>query len=107
MLKKRTIKSLYLCDNSVKKKRIFISFQMMEAGENKMATYQNLPNFNGLQVGDIIEYTYTGAVFPIVVKKGTYKITAYGAQGGYRSSATYGGQGGSAIGTWANATRCF
>lgn len=69
-----------------------------------MATYQNLPNFNGLQVGDIIEYTYTGAVFPIVVKKGTYKITTYGAQGGYRSSATYGGQGGSAIGIWTNET---
>lgn len=69
-----------------------------------MATYQNLSNFNGLQVGDIIEYTYTGAVLPITVKKGTYKLTAYGAQGGYRSSATYGGQGGSAIGTWTNAT---
>ena len=67
-----------------------------------MAIYENLSNFNGLRVGDIVEYIYSGEVFPVTIKKGTYKITAYGAQGGYRSSSTYGGQGGSATGIWGN-----
>lgn len=70
-----------------------------------MATYQNLTDFQGLKVGDIVEYTYTGVSVSITVRKGTYKITAYGGQGGYINARANGGRGGLAQGTWVNETK--
>lgn len=70
-----------------------------------MAVYQNLQNFNGLIAGDVVEYTYSGAVFPVIFRKATYKITAHGAQGGYITSSSNGGQGGIVVGEWDNKER--
>ena len=43
-------------------------------------------------------YDYTGSVQEITLVKGSYKIECWGAQGGYRSSTTYGGKGGYSTG---------
>ena len=52
-----------------------------------------------LRTGDIINCAYTGAVQPITLPKGVYKLEVWGAQGGYRSNSTYGGKGGYSVGT--------
>ena len=63
----------------------------------------NIPYFAGsyvkIQTGDIINYGYTGAVQSVTLPKGVYKLEVWGAQGGYRSSSTYGGKGGYSVGT--------
>ena len=46
----------------------------------------------------IMDFSYTGAVQNTTLRAGTYKIECWGAQGGYRSSATYGGKGGYSVG---------
>lgn len=46
----------------------------------------------------IMDFSYTGAVQNTTLKAGTYKIECWGAQGGYRSSTTYGGKGGYSVG---------
>ncbi len=51
------------------------------------------------KTGDIINFDYTGAVQTISLPKGVYKLECWGAQGGYRNSATYGGKGGYSVGT--------
>lgn len=53
----------------------------------------------GIKAGDILNYSYTGAVQTINLPKGKYKLECWGAQGGYRSSSTYGGKGGYSVGT--------
>lgn len=53
----------------------------------------------GIKTGDILNYAYTGAVQSVILPKGIYKLECWGAQGGYRSSATYGGKGGYSVGT--------
>lgn len=53
----------------------------------------------GIKKGDILNYSYTGAVQTINLPKGKYKLECWGAQGGYRSSSTYGGLGGYSVGT--------
>lgn len=53
----------------------------------------------GIKTGDILNYDYTGAVQTVTLPKGTYKLECWGAQGGYRSGATYGGYGGYSVGT--------
>ena len=52
-----------------------------------------------LKPGDVIDFDYTGAVQSITLPQGTYKLECWGAQGGYRSSASYGGKGGYSKGT--------
>lgn len=52
-----------------------------------------------IKTGDILDYSYTGAVQTITLPKGIYKLECWGAQGGYRSGATYGGYGGYSVGT--------
>lgn len=49
--------------------------------------------------GQILNYSYTGAVQSVTLPKGTFKLEVWGAQGGYRSSSTYGGLGGYSAGT--------
>lgn len=49
--------------------------------------------------GDIINCPYSGAAKSITLPPGRYKLEVWGAQGGYRSSATYGGPGGYSVGT--------
>ena len=49
--------------------------------------------------GDILNCPYSGTVKSITLPKGTYKLECWGAQGGYRSSSTYGGKGGYSKGT--------
>ena len=46
-----------------------------------------------------LEFSYTGTVQSVYLPAGTYRLQCWGAQGGYRSSATYGGKGGYSIGT--------
>lgn len=43
-------------------------------------------------------YTYTGARQIVTLLPGRYKLECWGAQGGYRSSSTYGGKGGYSVG---------
>ena len=52
-----------------------------------------------IKTGDILNYSYTGAVQSVTLPKGQYKFECWGAQGGYRSSASYGGLGGYSVGT--------
>lgn len=53
----------------------------------------------GIKTGDILNYDYTGAVQTVTLPKGIYKLECWGAQGGYRSDAIYGGYGGYSVGT--------
>ena len=55
--------------------------------------------YTSLKTGDILNYPYTGAVQSVTLPKGVYKLEVWGAQGGYRSSSTYGGKGGYSVGT--------
>lgn len=48
--------------------------------------------------GQVLNYDYTGGVQSIMLPPGSYKLECWGAQGGYRSSATYGGKGGYSVG---------
>lgn len=48
--------------------------------------------------GQVLNYDYTGNVQSIMLPPGSYKLECWGAQGGYRSSATYGGKGGYSVG---------
>lgn len=50
-------------------------------------------------VGDVFDFAYSGAVVQQTLRKGIWKIECWGAQGGYRSSTTYGGKGGYSVGT--------
>ena len=52
-----------------------------------------------IKTGDILNYDYTGTVQTVTLPKGIYKLECWGAQGGYRSGATYGGYGGYSVGT--------
>lgn len=52
-----------------------------------------------IKTGDILDYSYTGAVQTITLPKGIYKLECWGAQGGYRSNSSYGGHGGYSAGT--------
>lgn len=64
-----------------------------------MATYditQNIPE--NLNQGDILNCPYSGNKVSIQLPKGIYKLEVWGAQGGYRSSSTYGGKGGYSTG---------
>lgn len=46
-----------------------------------------------------MNFSYTGAVQSVTLNAGTYTLECWGAQGGYRSSSSYGGAGGYSIGT--------
>ena len=48
---------------------------------------------------DVIDFDYTGTVQSVTLNAGTYTLECWGAQGGYRSSSSYGGAGGYSIGT--------
>ena len=52
-----------------------------------------------VKTGDILNCPYSGTYKSIALPKGTYKLEVWGAQGGYRSSSTYGGKGGYSVGT--------
>lgn len=49
-------------------------------------------------MSDILNYSYTGAKQTVTLKPGRYKLECWGAQGGYRSSSSYGGLGGYSVG---------
>ena len=51
-----------------------------------------------IKVGDILNFTYTGAAQSITLPKGKYILECWGAQGGYRGSSSYGGKGGKSYG---------
>lgn len=53
---------------------------------------------SGLPVGTTYEFNYTGGPQTIVLDKGQWLLEVWGAQGGYRSSSTYGGKGGYSTG---------
>ena len=46
----------------------------------------------------VTNYAYTGAKQTATLKPGRYKLECWGAQGGYRSSSSYGGLGGYSVG---------
>ena len=67
-----------------------------------MATYDltsSIPAASSLAAGDILNCPYSGEKKEIILPKGKYKLEVWGAQGGYRSSSTYGGKGGYSYGT--------
>lgn len=67
-----------------------------------MPTYDMTTSPPGkIKTGDILNYPYTGAAVETNLPAGRYKLEVWGAQGGYRSSASYGGKGGYAVGTLA------
>ena len=76
-----------------------------------MATYTSLSSLDTskLAAGDVINVAYTGAAQSATLPAGKYTLTCLGAQGGYRSSSTYGGLGGKAVGTLTltNATKIY
>lgn len=61
---------------------------------NLNSQYPNKP-----LAGDILNCPYSGGVVPIKLPAGKYKLECWGAQGGYRSSSSYGGKGGYSVGT--------
>ena len=67
-----------------------------------MATYDltsSIPAASQLAAGDILNCPYSGSAKSVTLPQGTYKLEVWGAQGGYRSSTTYGGKGGYSYGT--------
>ena len=65
-----------------------------------MSTYDLTQTTPGkLQTGDILNCPYSGAEKSITLPPGRYKLEVWGAEGGYRSSTTYGGKGGYSVGT--------
>ena len=65
-----------------------------------MATYDLTSSIpTKIAAGDILNCPYSGTYKTITLPKGTYKLECWGAQGGYRSSSTYGGKGGYSVGT--------
>lgn len=65
-----------------------------------MATYDLTSAIpSSVSSGDILNCPYSGNYVQIVLKPGKYKLEVWGAQGGYRSSSTYGGLGGYSVGT--------
>lgn len=51
-----------------------------------------------MNTGDILNFDYTGAPVSQVLPPGRFRLEAWGAQGGYRSSSSYGGLGGFSTG---------
>ena len=51
-----------------------------------------------IKTGDILNCPYSGSAKQITLPKGQYKLECWGAQGGYRSSSSYGGNGGYSVG---------
>lgn len=51
-----------------------------------------------IKTGDILNCPYSGSAKSITLPKGQYKLECWGAQGGYRSSSSYGGNGGYSVG---------
>ncbi len=50
------------------------------------------------QTGDILNFGYIGAAQSVTLPPGQYRLEAWGAQGGYRSSSSKGGMGGYSVG---------
>ena len=50
-------------------------------------------------VDSVLNYAYTGSSQNVELLPGKYKLEVWGAQGGYRSSSSYGGRGGYSVGT--------
>ena len=55
--------------------------------------------FSNISLGQILNFPYSGKVEQILLPAGQYKLECWGAQGGYRSSSSYGGKGGYSVGT--------
>lgn len=51
-----------------------------------------------IKTGDILNCPYSGSAKQITLPKGQYKLECWGAQGGYRSSSSCGGNGGYSVG---------
>lgn len=51
-----------------------------------------------IKTGDILNCPYSGSAKSITLPKGQYKLECWGAQGGYRSSSSCGGNGGYSVG---------
>lgn len=65
-----------------------------------MATYDlTTTTPSEIKIGDILNCPYSGAAKSIILPTGRYRLEVWGAMGGYRSSATYAGKGGYAVGT--------
>lgn len=65
-----------------------------------MATYDITSSVpSSIKTGDILNCPYSGSEKTLTLPKGQYKLECWGAQGGYRSSSTYGGKGGYSVGT--------
>lgn len=63
----------------------------------------NIPYFEGIRIldiaqGDVLNFAYTGGAQSVTLVPGRYKLEVWGAQGGYRSSTSYGGKGGYSVG---------
>lgn len=65
-----------------------------------MATYDiTVTTPSAIKTGDVLNCPYSGSAKSIVLPPGKYKLECWGAQGGYRSSASYSGKGGYSVGT--------
>lgn len=72
--------------------------QFTSGGERK--TYDiSAHRPKSIKTGYVLNIPYTGGSQSITLPAGTYQLECWGAQGGYRSSSTYGGRGGYTRGT--------
>lgn len=84
--------ALYAKVNNSLKKATSICFKMNNKIYGIGADNSSNSNTN-------MNFSYTGSVQSVTLNAGTYTLECWGAQGGYRSSSSYGGAGGYSIGT--------
>lgn len=83
------------CDNNIP---FFIGSKTMNLSLPTTYDLSSTSSFS-LKTGDIVNCPYTGNYKTLKLKKGTYKLECWGAEGGYRSSTSYSGKGGYSVGT--------
>lgn len=72
--------------------------QQIYAETNFIMLNNTIPSVRSIKTGDTLNLPYTGSSKTITLPPGTYLLECWGAQGGYRSSSTYGGKGGYSAG---------
>lgn len=79
--------------NTISSTEAIISYTF--GGVTKSTTLDGITLY---KVNDVFNYPYSGTYKTITLLPGTYQLECWGAQGGYRSNASYGGKGGYAKG---------
>ena len=67
--------------------------------KDKIGNKREVISSNSVTVASVLNFDYTGQQKQVDLLPGNYKLEVWGAQGGYRSSTSYGGKGGYSVGT--------